>query len=468
MASRGSLCESTPGPESLTIGEKDVKNNDKRGAASIHIAAVLGSLLMSTAAFATDGYFQDGVGARNTALAGAGVADSRDATAAALNPAGLVHVGNEIDVALSFFNPSRNFAGSGGQGFTPTGTYTSDSNFFAIPNIAATWRVPNNPLVDVIGVSLSGNGGMNTNWKNVANPTCQFAQQQFGLGTGSGVFCGGRSGVDLTQALISVALAKQLGSVSVGVAPVLGAQYFEARGLSAFSQFSSSPTNLTDNGHDLEFGVGVRGGIEWAVTPSVRLGFAGASKIYMQPFGSYKGLFAEQGGFDVPANLQTGVAVDLTPNLTAMVDYKHIFYSGVASITTASAAALMPGNLGSNTGAGFGWQDVDAIKVGLEWRSTDKLTLRAGYNWNSQPIQSKDVMFNILAPGLVQSQFTGGLAYKWSSSMDIEFAAMYAPRVNVSGPELPFSFGGPPFNSTHVVDISLQEFEATVGLKYHY
>ena len=447
-----------------------MKNNDKRGTASSRIAIAIGSLLMSTAAFATDGYFQDGVGARNTALAGAGVADSRDATAAALNPAGLVHVGNEIDVALSFFNPSRSFTGSGGQGFTPNGTYTSDSNFFAIPNIAATWRVQNNPFVDVIGLSMSGNGGMNTNYKNgIANPICGFLPP--GVGTGGGIFCGGRAGVDLTQALISLAFAKQFGNVSVGVAPVLGAQYFEAKGLSVFGAFgaSSSPANLTDNGHDLEFGIGVRGGIEWALTPSIRLGFAGASKIYMQPFGSYKGLFAEQGGFDIPANLQTGVAVDVMPNLTAMVDYKHIFYSDVASITNASASALMPGNLGSSTGAGFGWQDVDAIKVGLEWRATDKLTLRAGYNWNSQAIQSKDVMFNIIAPGVVQSQFTGGVAYKISPKMEIEFAALYAPRVNVTGPELPIAFGpGGPFNSTHVVDISLQEFEATVGLKYHY
>ncbi len=420
--------------------------------------AVLGSLLMSSAAFATDGYFQDGIGARSKAMGGAGVADGRDATSAALNPAGIVNADNEIDVALSFFNPSRSFTGSGQPGFTPTGTYTSDSNFFAIPNIAINYRVQGSPFVDAIALTMSGNGGMNTNYRSsIVNPSCA------GFGGGSGVFCGGRTGVDLNQMLISLAFAKQLGNVSVGVAPVLGAQYFDARGLRAFSGASQSPASLTDNGHDLEFGAGVRGGVEWAVTPSFRVGIAGSTKIYMQPFTSYKGLFAEQGGFDIPANLQAGVAIDITPNLTALIDYKRIWYSQVASIGNPSTNILSGSPFGSNNGPGFGWQDVDAIKVGLEWRSSPTLTLRAGYNYNSQPIQSRDVMFNVLAPGLVQSQFTGGLAYKLSAKWDLEFAAMYAPRVNVVGGELP-GFGNP----AHIIDTSLQEFEATVGIKYHY
>ena len=49
------------------------------------------------AANATEGYFQNGIGARHKAFAGAGVADSRDATATTNNPAGLVHVGPSIE-----------------------------------------------------------------------------------------------------------------------------------------------------------------------------------------------------------------------------------------------------------------------------------------------------------------------------------------------------------------------------------
>ena len=66
-------------------------------AASGLVLAVAGGLqLASRPAFATEGYFQYGFGARQKALAGAGVADGRDATTASLNPAGLVNAPVEL------------------------------------------------------------------------------------------------------------------------------------------------------------------------------------------------------------------------------------------------------------------------------------------------------------------------------------------------------------------------------------
>ena len=94
-------------------------------------AALLG--FASSGVQATEGYFQNGYGARHKALAGAGVADSRDATAAALNPAGLVHVTNQTNAAVSLFSPRREMVGTRTDpafpGFTPTGTVESGKDF---------------------------------------------------------------------------------------------------------------------------------------------------------------------------------------------------------------------------------------------------------------------------------------------------------------------------------------------------
>ncbi|MEI9900181.1 MAG: hypothetical protein WDN31_08700 [Hyphomicrobium sp.] len=57
----------------------------------------LGTALASHPARALEGYFQHGYGARHQALAGAGVADGRDATIAIINPAGLVHARRRRD-----------------------------------------------------------------------------------------------------------------------------------------------------------------------------------------------------------------------------------------------------------------------------------------------------------------------------------------------------------------------------------
>ena len=427
------------------------------------VALLLAGLLMGTSARATEGYFQNGIGARGKALAGAGVADGRDATSAALNPAGILRAGDEIDFAVSLFSPRRQFEGSGPPGFTPSGVTESNLNIFEIPNMAISKRLPGNPLFDAVALSFSGNGGMNTTYPNVKNPSCA------GFGGGSGVFCGGKAGVDLNQLLVSLAFAKQMGPLSVGIAPVLGIQRFQTEGLGAFNALgaSSSGGSLTNNNHDLSFGGGLRAGLEYAVMPNVRFGVAGSTKIYMQEFQDYKGLLAEGGGFDIPANVQAGVAVDVTPSVTAMLDYKHIWYSQVASIANPSTNLLFPdgsGRLGLSNGAGFGWKDVDVIKFGVEWRTTPALTLRAGYSYNTQPIQSRDVMFNVLAPGVVQNHITAGLGYKMTSNLELELAGMYAPRTHVIGTELPLA----PGLGGHVIDISMEQFEATIGIKYKY
>ncbi|MCC7252571.1 outer membrane protein transport protein [Hyphomicrobium sp.] len=420
-------------------------------------AAVLAAMSMASAAEATEGYFQHGYGARHKALGGAGVADSRDSTAISLNPAGLVHSGNEVTAAVSAFSPRREFEGGPAIGptFTPVGTVESDSNWFAVPNFAASYRLAPNPFADVIGVSVYGSGGMNTDYPAVARG-----------GGATGIFFGGPLGVDLQQALLSVSLAKTIApGVSVGVAPILARQQIKLKGLDAFRQggFSIDPNAVTGKGHEVSWGFGVRGGIEVAVAPNIRLGIAGNTPIWSQEFDKYRGLFAEQGDFDIPASIQAGIAVDVTPNLTLLADYRHIWFGSIASIANPSTNLFIPAQLGADNGPGFGWDDVDVVKFGVEWRSSPDLTLRAGYAYATNPISSRDVQFNILAPAVVQHHITAGLEYKLDKAWSIELAGLYAPEETVRGTDLP---GLAPAN--HTVDISMYQFEATFGVKYKF
>lgn len=416
----------------------------ERGARVLALAVT--TVIVSPGAQATDGYFLDGIGARSKALAGAGVADGTDATSAALNPAGIVHAQDEADLSASVFLPFREFTGGGAPGFTPSGTVESDRNAFLLPNIAVNWRTIGNPYVDAVTLSLSGNGGMNTTYPTSAN-----------------IFGAGKAGVDLQQMLLSVAVAKKFGNVSVGVAPIVALQIFSADGLAAFGRASSDPSALTNRGKDHEFGGGLRAGLEWAVIPSFRIGVAGSTPIWSNPFGRYHGLFADQGDFDIPANVQAGIAVDVSPSVTLLLDYRRIWFSQTNSVGDPSTLLLAGVPLGATNGPGFGWNDVDAIKAGIEWKYSRDLTLRAGYSYNTQPVNSRDVELNILAPAVVQHHITGGFAYRWSDSLDLELAAVYAPREHVSGTELP-GLGNP----DHTIDLSMEQFEITAGFKYRF
>lgn len=403
-------------------------------------ASVLALQAVALPASATDGYFQYGYGARQKALGGAGVADSRDATAAALNPAGLVHAPTELTVSGTLFSPLRSY------GVSPGGDeYDSKDNYFPVPNLAFTYRDHGLPFVDVIGVTVYGNGGMNT----------AYSQNLFGPF--------GRLGVDLEQAFLSIAFAKTLApGLSVGVAPILARQAIKIEGLQAFTfgPSSSDPAHVTNQGTDVSWGAGVRAGIEWALAPQFRIGVAGNSRIYANEFEKYRGLFAEQGDFDIPASLQAGVAFDATRDLTFLADYKHIWYGSVASIANPSTNILSGAQLGADNGPGFGWQDVDIIKVGAEWRNLGNLTLRAGYSYNTSPLQSRDVTFNVLAPAVVQHHITGGFEYAWSRNLAFEVAGAYVPEASLSGANL--------LNPSQTIDLKMHQWEATFGLKYRF
>lgn len=401
---------------------------------------------------ATEGYFQHGYGARQQALGGAGVADSRDAMALSLNPAGLVDVGRQFQLGGSLFVPFREYTATGAGFVAPggsSGTIESSSNYFAVPNIAYSSPID---ATSAWGIALFGNGGMNTTYKNVANSNCPVP---------GGVFCGGNAGVDLIQAFLTVGYARRFGNLSFGIAPVLAIQRFKAEGLSFFAPFSSDSANLSNRGYDWSVGGGVRGGLQWNVTNNVRVGVSAQTPMWMTEFDKYRGLFADQGDFDIPANLTAGIAVDLTPAFTVMFDYKHIWYSSIGSVGNSSQIPLP---FGASGGPGFGWHDVDIFKIGAEWRASPVWTFRVGYAHNTNPIKSSDVTLNILAPGVVTHHFTGGFSYQVTKNSVIDFSATYVPKHSVSGIEV--TPGGP--NPFRTIELAMHQYQFTVGWTYRF
>ncbi len=428
----------------------------------------------ATAAQATEGYFVEGVSARDQALGGAGIANPGDALINASNPAGLVDVGHQINGAISLFDPNRGYNASGTM-LTAPGHVESGRDIFAIP--ALGYSVPLD-ADRAIGVSLSGNGGMNTTYGGgLANANCQGP-----FAGATGVFCGGRTGVDLTQALISVGYAQRLGKLDLGIAPVMAVQIFSAYGLGAMGAFglSSNPGELTNHSPSWSVGAGVRAGAIYHFDDRFNIAVAGSTPIWSTPFQNYTGLFAGRGNFDIPGSIGAGLSYKILPTLAVMVDYKHIFYSAVKSVGD-PMLPLVSGSqvLGTANGPGFGWSDVDVVSIGVEYQYNDRLTLRAGYSHNTQPISAANVMLNILAPGVVTDHIAGGFTYKVDPRSAVDFSLVYAPKAGVTGQEYfpgapanAFGPGSPAIPAMYVpgskINIAMSQLVVTLGYTYHF
>jgi long-chain fatty acid transport protein len=403
-------------------------------------------LALAGIASATNGYFTHGYSIKNKALAGAGVALPLDSLSASMNPAGMVSVGTRLDFGLTLFNPNREYTVRGnpsGQGFPlDQGTVESDSKWFVIPAFGF-----NKMLNDTnsIGVSIFGNGGMNTDYD-------------------TSTFHGSSpTGVDLMQLFITPTYAVKLHPKhAVGISPILAYQSFEAQGLGKFGEFgfSSNPSKLTNNGHDSSFGYGARIGYLGEILTNLFLGASYQTKIYMSKFDDYKGLFAEQGDFDIPSNWTVGLAYKATPALTFVADVQTIYYSDVNAISNPLLNNLFSSKLGKDSGAGFGWDDMTIFKFGVQWQSSEAWIWRGGFSYGEQPIPDKEVLFNILAPGVIEYHATLGVTKKIGNNHELDFTLMRAFPKEVDGPNA--------LDPQQTIKLKMDQWEFSVGYSYKF
>jgi long-chain fatty acid transport protein len=458
-----------------------------------------GFLVSGGAAMATNGYFTHGVGTQSKGMAGTGVGSNADmgAVMSASNPALGVFVSDQWEAGLSIFSPRRSYVASesqlngglvdiGGGVFFPSftvseGEIDSSSEYFPIPYVAKNWSLQNEGNITV---AFYGRGGMNTDWDDSnASATSYLCGGDPQAGdppaTGPGTYCAGKAGVDLMQAFIALNYSAMLGNnFAWGIGPVIAIQLFEANGVQSFTPITKTfaesggtvfPTALSNNGHDNSFGWGFAAGAWWGITDTVSVGVAYQSEMSMDEFDDYADLFAEAGGFDIPSSIKGGISFLASDALRINVDVEHTAFGDIDSIANPMANMLgcptlpfggtdLESCLGGANGAGFGWEDMTTYKLGFEWASSANNVWRFGYSYGEQPIQAADVLFNILAPGVMEQHFTVGLTHQRDRGGIWNFSFMYAPEKSVTGPSF--------FDQTQTIELKMSQIEFEVSYRF--
>lgn len=410
------------------------------------LAAGIAAAMLPVSVHATNGYFTHGFGARAQAVAGVSTALPQDALIAASNPAGISSLGNRMDVGVSIFRPVRG-ASISGNAFGADGRYDgNDTEYFLIPEFGYVRQLDNNLS---LGLAIYGNGGMNTDY--AVNPLSAFGA------TGS-------AGVNLEQLFVTPSLSWQASAAhSIGVAATFAWQQFEMKGVGAFDNpfFTSAPGQVTNKGDSSSRGAGIKLGWLGQLTSDLTLGASWSSRINTDRFERYRGLFAELGGFDIPATYALGAAWKTTDRLTLAADWQYIEYGSIKSIANPLMNLLEGNALGTRYGGGFGWQDIDVIKLGAVFRYTDSLILRAGISRADQPIPASETFFNILAPGTIRDHVSAGASWVTQSGGEWTVSYTHAFEERVHGQQsIPAPFGGGEAN------IYLKEDILTIGYSF--
>ncbi len=418
----------------------------KRLAVTAALAAVLAA--MPVAALATTaGYFELGYSSKNDGLAGAGVALPEDSMAQAVNPAGIAFVGSRVDLGAAAFWAFRGYSANS---LAPAHCVYcgSSSDFFVIPHVGVTYALDGS---NTVGLAMYGNGGMSTNYK-IAN-----------------TFFAGQTGVNFKQLFMQASYAyKFTRHDSVGVGLLYVRQYFSDSGLGAFSGNSTNAAALTNNGVDMGTGFGIRLGTQIRLMRNLNLGLSWTPEIHMSRFASYSGLFADGGNFNIPETWTGGLAFKPLRHQVVAFDVQRIMYGAIPSIGHSGSymnqcfsSPTQPNSpycLGGESGPGFGWQDITVYKLGYQIATSRQWTWRAGFAYNTQPVPGDQLMFNTLAPGVIQRDITAGFTRHITHTQDLTVAAMWGmPQKVYQGANPSFlQFGrGPTYVYLHEYELNL-------------
>ncbi len=510
------------------------------------ILGSVASLAICGPAAATNGYFAHGYSASQAAMGGAGTALVEDALISTINPGGAAWVGNRFDFNLGVFAPVRDYTATERGPDAQQSVFTidpktirSDNDLYYIPGIAVNWEIDD---VQSWGFAMYGNGGMNTEYHGntarfaqglaMQDPTTllldiNFETQCYGtFGGGQPVegaedqahLCGygdKTAGVDLIQLFIAPFYSRKVGDrTSVGISPIVAGQRFRADGLRAFARFSNDPDSVSDNGYDTSYGFGGRIGFLTGAISGFGIGASYQTRIYMSEFKKYKGLFAGEGDFDIPSSWNVGISAHISENQRLAIDWQRINYSEINSVgnplnpnrfVNECAMPVLLGDflaenplfgalitapeknpdacLGSSSGPGFGWEDMDVYKFGYQLKFAS-FKFRLGYSITNQPIPSSEVLFNVLAPAVIEKHYTAGVSYQMSSSLGFDLSLMYAEDNPVRGKN-PLSntdatvidligFGGSTADAfgsdpqDQDLSLDMHQWEAVIGISYSF
>ena len=153
------------------------------------------------------------------------------------------------------------------------------------------------------------------------------------------------------------------------------------------------------------WGAGFQLGLLYEVNDNWNVGFSYKSPIWQQrwQYNASTRTKAENPislQASIPEIFSWGVAYKGIPKALIDVDLRYIDY----------ANAQLFGQ--SPSSGGLGWRSVFAVATGVQYSLTERLTLRGGYLFNTNPIPAPVTLFNVQAPAITQNTLSLGASYR--------------------------------------------------------
>jgi hypothetical protein len=241
----------------------------------------------------------------------------------------------------------------------------------------------------------------------------------------------------LQRTLISPAYSQRVGEHGQWtLAAVLAYQRFASGDLGALQQNYFEPSSLQPG--EVSYGRGVRMDFSDALTDNLRWNFGYQSRVNMDAFSNFRGVFADPGDFDIPASASAALRIGTASPLSFSIGVERVMYSEIRPFTSASLPRRFLAVLGDGSNPVFAWRDLTVYSVGGSWRDDTFGELALRYSTREQPSPTSHLLQRLLTDE--QSNYGVELSYaKNAGASRVEFSASYSPFQYVLGAPTSYS-----------------------------
>lgn len=151
------------------------------------------------------------------------------------------------------------------------------------------------------------------------------------------------------------------------------------------------------------------------------------SKINMDAFESFRGVYSDQGDFDQPARVQTQLQWDVSHSAALAFGIERVFYGDISAFTSATLPTRFLSLLGDGSSPEFAWRDLTVYSVegaiadasGAEW------SLR--YTTRQQPSPTSALLERAMKREFTNTNVALGYRRELGAMGQLWLAASYAP-----------------------------------------
>ena len=367
------------------------------------------TLLFASSLMAQTGHILQGIGAKNLSMGGAATGNPIDISGAIhWNPASLTAFeGNQLKIDIGFF-----FSAPGLSSTVPTqqgifsGTTADDRGVSVMPNIAYAWGKEGSK--SRYAISAFGISGFGVTFPESNTNPINFPQNMGGFGK-----------IQSDYALLQMAFTwsyKVSETFSIGLAPTFNYATLELMPNPTANPSQTAGYPSTDKANT--FGFGAQFGLFYDSGSGFKTGVSYKSK---QSFGSFEfnntyldnSTGTNSFDMDYPAVYSVGIGYSKN-KVDFALDYRYIDYENTAGFNAA-------GWTQTASVAGFGWENISVISAGLQYKGIEKLPLRFGYTYSSNPISEAVAFFNVPATAIIKNAYQFGFSYEVSDKVGLDF-----------------------------------------------